>query len=107
MDWPSLDVHIDAANDDANSGVVQRTSCRVRVSRMPDTKSDTKPDAKLDAKLDVDQSRARQRRLLDRIASHGLDALVLSQPKHAYYFSAVQPSWAHEAGTVIFADGRA
>src|SRR5580765_6257978 len=56
--------------------------------------------------LDVNQSRARQRRLLDRVQSRGLDALVLSQAKHAYYFSAVQPSWAHEAGMVILADGR-
>lgn len=56
--------------------------------------------------LDVNQSRVRQRRLLDRVRSRGLDALVLTQPKHAYYFSAVQPFWAHEAALVIFTDGR-
>lgn len=56
--------------------------------------------------LEINQSRARQRRLLDRVQARGLDALVLSQPKHAYYFSTFQPHWAHECAIVIFADGR-
>jgi Xaa-Pro aminopeptidase len=56
--------------------------------------------------LEVSQSRTRQKRLLDRVQTRGLDALVLSQAKHAYYFSAFQPHWAHECAMVIFADGR-
>ncbi|CAN5546106.1 Xaa-Pro peptidase family protein [soil metagenome] len=56
--------------------------------------------------LEISQSRARQKRLLDRVQKHAVDALVLSQPKHAYYFSAVMPHWAHECAIVIFADGR-
>ncbi|MBC8106727.1 MAG: aminopeptidase P family protein [Anaerolineae bacterium] len=56
--------------------------------------------------LQIRQSRARQKRLLERVQSRGFDALVLSQPKHAYYVSAFQPHWAHECAIVIFADGR-
>lgn len=56
--------------------------------------------------LEVGQSRARQKRLLDRVQPRGFDALVLSQRKHAYYFSAFQPHWAHECAIVIFSDGR-
>jgi Xaa-Pro aminopeptidase len=35
-----------------------------------------------------------------------LDAVVVGASPHVYYFSAFLPSWLHQAGFVLFADGR-
>lgn len=56
--------------------------------------------------LDLNHSRQRQQRLLQVMQTRRLDAVVCGEPRHAYYFSAHRPFWLHEAGFVLFADGR-
>lgn len=56
--------------------------------------------------LDPDYCRGRQRRLLDIMQAEGLDAIVLSDSRHAYYFSGHWPFWQHFAALVVFSDGR-
>ena len=57
--------------------------------------------------LEAKFSRARQKRLLDAMAEGKLDAVVVGDPKHVYYFSTFRPHWLHFAGFVLFSDGRA
>src|SRR5947209_7044929 len=56
--------------------------------------------------LDVDQSRIRQKRLLDKMAETKLDAVVVGSPHHVYYFSAFWTKWLHQSAFVLLADGR-
>jgi Xaa-Pro aminopeptidase len=56
--------------------------------------------------LEANLSRARQKRLLDQMAERKLDAVVVGDPQHVYYFSAFRPQWQHQAALVLFSDGR-
>jgi len=56
--------------------------------------------------LDINQSRIRQKRLLDKMAEAKLDAIVVGLPHHVYYFSAFWTNWLHQSAFVLFADGR-
>lgn len=56
--------------------------------------------------LTVEGSRRRQRRLLEVLQRRKLDAVVLGATPHVYYCSAQLPFWLHQAGFVLFADGR-
>jgi Xaa-Pro dipeptidase len=56
--------------------------------------------------LDPVQSRGRQKRLLDAMAKQKLDAVVVGDSPHVYYFSAFRPIWLHFSAFVLFADGR-
>ena len=56
--------------------------------------------------LTIEFSKQRQRRLLKVIQQRKLDAIVVGVRSHVYYYSAWLPSWLHEAGFVLFADGR-
>jgi Xaa-Pro dipeptidase len=58
------------------------------------------------AMLDVDLSRKRQKRLLDAMAERKLDAVVVGDPQHVYYFSAKRPNWLHFGAFILFSDGR-
>src|SRR6185437_12024219 len=49
--------------------------------------------------------RTRQRRLLDVMQGVGLDAVVVGDSRHAYYFSGHWAFWQHFAAFVLFADG--
>ena len=51
-------------------------------------------------------SRQRQARLLQIMHTRRLDAVVIGASPHVYYFSAFLPAWQHQAGFVLFADGR-
>jgi Xaa-Pro aminopeptidase len=51
-------------------------------------------------------SRQRQKRLLDVMQRHRLDAVILGLPHHVYYFSAFQQHSMHQAAVIITADGR-
>src|SRR6266545_2956988 len=57
--------------------------------------------------LDPKFSRARQKRLLDAMAERKLDAVVVGDPQHVYYFSTFRPHWLHFGAFVLFSDGRA
>jgi Xaa-Pro aminopeptidase len=57
--------------------------------------------------LEVICSRARQKRLLDRMAERKLDAVVVGLPHHVYYLSAAMPHWLHCGAFILFSDGRA
>jgi Xaa-Pro aminopeptidase len=56
--------------------------------------------------LQPDQSRLRQRRLLETLGREKLDAVVLGASHHVYWASAHRPWWQHEAAFILFADGR-
>ena len=56
--------------------------------------------------LSIDYSKQRQKRLLEVIQRRKLDAIVVGLPAHVQYYSAWLPSWLHQAGFVLFADGR-
>ncbi|MGB7156838.1 MAG: aminopeptidase P family N-terminal domain-containing protein, partial [Tepidisphaeraceae bacterium] len=56
--------------------------------------------------LNPDLSRQRQKRLLDVMHRHTLDAVVVGLPHHVYYFSAVRSHWLQESAFVLMADGR-
>ena len=56
--------------------------------------------------LDINHSRARQKRLLDKMADENLDAMVVGLPQHVYYLSAFWTKWLHQSAFVLFADGR-
>ncbi|HET6248236.1 MAG TPA: Xaa-Pro peptidase family protein [Tepidisphaeraceae bacterium] len=56
--------------------------------------------------LELTHCRSRQRRLLDVIQGVGLDAVVIGDPQHVYYFTGHRPFWQHFAGFVLFSDGR-
>ncbi len=58
------------------------------------------------AMLDVNQSRARQQRLLPAIAEQRLDAVVVGLTEHVYYLSAFRSFWLQQSALVIRADGR-
>jgi Xaa-Pro dipeptidase len=55
--------------------------------------------------LDPAFCRKRQGRLLDAMQGQRLDAVVLGQPRHVYYFSGHRPFWSHESAFVQAADG--
>jgi Xaa-Pro aminopeptidase len=55
--------------------------------------------------LDINQSRARQKRLLEEMAEQKLDAVVVGLPQHVYYFSTFWTSWLHQSAFVLFSDG--
>ena len=54
--------------------------------------------------LDLKLCRQRQRRLLDVLQGVGLDAVVIGDPQHVYYFTGHRPFWQHFAGFVMFND---
>jgi Xaa-Pro aminopeptidase len=56
--------------------------------------------------LDPNQSRRRQKRLLDKMGELRLDAVVVGWPQHVYYLSAFLTGWLHQSAFVLFADGR-
>src|SRR5216110_2393752 len=56
--------------------------------------------------LDINQSRARQKRLLEKMAEQKLDAVVVGLPHHVYYFSTFWTNWLHQSAFVLYADGR-
>jgi Xaa-Pro dipeptidase len=56
--------------------------------------------------LTVEFSKQRQRRLLECMQRRRLDAVVIGASPHVYYFATALPSWLHQAGFVLFADGR-
>lgn len=56
--------------------------------------------------LDPTLCRARQKRLLDRLQSEKLDAVVVGLTHHVYYFSAFYPHWLHSSAFVLLSDGR-
>jgi Xaa-Pro dipeptidase len=56
--------------------------------------------------LQPEQSRQRQRRLLETLARQNLDAVVLGASHHVYWGSAHRPHWLQQAGLILFADGR-
>ena len=56
--------------------------------------------------LTVEFSKKRQARLLEVMQQRRLDAIVVGSSPHVYYLSAFLPSWLHQAGFVLFADGR-
>lgn len=56
--------------------------------------------------LTLEYSRQRQRGLLEVLARHSLDAVVISLPHHVYYFTAHLPGWQHQSALVLLADGR-
>ena len=56
--------------------------------------------------LDPHLARQRQRRLLERVQSRKLDAVVVADPQHVYYLSAFRPTWLHFAGLILFSDSR-
>src|SRR5436190_3411193 len=56
--------------------------------------------------LDPKLSRTRQKRLLDQMQRERLDAAVVAQPHHVYYFSAFLTDWLHQSAFVLFSDGR-
>ena len=56
--------------------------------------------------LQADQSRLRQRRLMETLGRENLDAVVLGAPHHVYWASAHRPWWLHEAVFILLADGR-
>src|SRR5262245_35029964 len=56
--------------------------------------------------LEVHPSRNRQQRLLNKIAEHKLDAVVVGLPHHVYYISAFWTKWLHQSAFVLFADGK-
>jgi Xaa-Pro aminopeptidase len=57
--------------------------------------------------LDPQLSRGRQRRLLDVMTDQSLDAIVIGQPEHVYYFTAHRPHWLQHACLVLTRDGHA
>lgn len=61
---------------------------------------------KISPMLDPTHCRNRQRRLLEFMQQHRMDAVVLSSTPHAYYFSGHWPFWQHHAAVILFADGR-
>jgi Xaa-Pro dipeptidase len=56
--------------------------------------------------LDINQSRARQKRLLSKMAEQKLDAVVVGAPHHVYYFSTWWTHWLQQSAFVLFADGK-
>jgi Xaa-Pro aminopeptidase len=56
--------------------------------------------------LDLTLCKTRQKRLLDILIGVGLDAVVIGDPQHIYYFTGHRPFWQHHAGLVLFGDGR-
>src|SRR5690348_3235359 len=56
--------------------------------------------------LDAEQSRQRQKRLLDVMAKQRLDAIAVAAPHHVYYLSTHLPNWLHFGGFILLADGR-
>lgn len=56
--------------------------------------------------LDPAFCRIRQRRLLDAMQEQKLDAVVVGQPRHVYYFSGHRPFWLHESAFILGSDGR-
>lgn len=56
--------------------------------------------------LTAEFSKQRQKRLLEIIQRRKLDAVVVGLSAHVYYYSAWLPSWLHQAGFVLFSDGR-
>jgi Xaa-Pro dipeptidase len=57
--------------------------------------------------LDPQQSRNRQKRLLDLLQQRRLDAAVIGETKNVYYFNAHMPHWLQQAVVVLAADGTA
>src|SRR4051812_8519424 len=56
--------------------------------------------------LDPNQSKIRQKRLLDQMARQNLDAIVVGLPHHVYYLSAWLTNWLHQSAFILFSDGR-
>ena len=56
--------------------------------------------------LDPKQSLARQKRLLGAMQRTGVDAAVIANPRHVYYFSAHYTNWLHASAFILFSDGR-
>jgi len=57
--------------------------------------------------LDPSLARARQQKLLQRLADQNLDFLLISQPHHVMYLTAHHPAWRHQPALLLRADGRA
>lgn len=57
--------------------------------------------------LDLQQSRGRQKRLLDVMADRGLQAVAIGLPEHVYYFTTHRPHWLQQACFVLTIDGHA
>lgn len=55
--------------------------------------------------LDPAQCRVRQRRLLQVMEREDLDAVVVGQPHHVYYFTGYRPFWLHESAFILRSDG--
>jgi Xaa-Pro dipeptidase len=56
--------------------------------------------------LDPELCRARQRKLLERMAKNKIDAIVISRRDHVQYLSGVYFSHLYSASAALFADGR-
>ena len=55
--------------------------------------------------LQPEYCRQRQQRLLNVMHERKLDAVVVGQTRHVYYFSGYMPFWLHEAAFVLQDDG--
>lgn len=51
-------------------------------------------------------AKQRQSRLLDVLQREKLDAAVIADPRHVYYFTTFMTSWLHQSAFVLLADGR-
>lgn len=58
------------------------------------------------AMLETGYCRARQKRLLERMAGRGLDAVVVGGSHHVYYFTGHRTFWQQQSAAVVFGDGR-
>jgi Xaa-Pro dipeptidase len=56
--------------------------------------------------LELAHARNRQKRLVEILNEHKLDAAVLGLSKHVYYLTTHLPFWQQYAGLVVFSDGR-
>jgi Xaa-Pro dipeptidase len=56
--------------------------------------------------LDPRFSKVRQERMLSTMAERKLDAVVIGDPQHVYYFSSIRPGWLHFSAFILFSDGR-
>ncbi|MBI3831411.1 MAG: aminopeptidase P family protein [Planctomycetes bacterium] len=56
--------------------------------------------------LTVDGCRARQKRLIDRLAKLGLDGALVTAREHVYYFTNFRSGWNHASAALLEASGR-
>ncbi len=56
--------------------------------------------------LEPAHAKHRQRRLLDRLAASGQDAILITQPQHVYYLTGHRPAWRHLPAFILRDDGR-